>query len=196
MASWKLKWWCTATSSEAREAAFFIPNGMKKKTIASFFPCQHMLYFRNMYHLMRVDRRKKAHTPSSLGLLCDTISAHAGACIYIFFYFVFRTRYTYESEHDWLWSKENRVFKQGKRTSLSAPNQMFSIAAGFPQWQPFYFLRDRVSAKPLNIYEGVWDSTPFQDLPLWLWVRPFSSALNNSCIWKYLLSQTFFPYLM
>lgn len=98
----------------------------------------------------------------------------------------------------WQWSTVTLLFKQGKRTSLPIPKTscfpFLQVFHSLPQ--PFCFLHDRLSAKAWNIYEGVRDGTPFQDLPLWLWIRAFSSALNNSCSESICLVRFSFSYLM
>lgn len=73
-------------------------------------------------------------------------------------------------------STVNCLYSQRAGTS-----QSFSMTAGLtPEWQDLYLLHDGGSAKVWNIYEVVWDGTPFQNLPLWFWISAFSSALNNS----------------
>lgn len=105
----------------------------------------------------------------------------------------------YESEHaEWQRSTVSWVSSQGEGVHLCLyPKPVIFHSCRFsPQWQAFYFLHDRGSAKVWNIYEGVRDGAPFQDLPLWLRIRAFSSALNNSCRESICLVRFFFFYLM
>lgn len=173
---------------------------LNEKKLASLLISTHMHYSIFCEVVKRVILRKHLEntlhsTSLSLVIVCDVI-ADIGSSIFssaasfsIFQSFTFSVYIILGLSSKWTCTvpkiNSNLTFPSRREQEgifVCTSNPSLPITAGFPySVTTFYFLHDRGCAKVWNIYEGVQDGAPFQDLPLWLGIRAFSSALNNSC---------------
>lgn len=130
-----------------------------------------------MSHLMRADGWNCPPAHPSISCYCCRSSPlyfktfHVGSfslCVLVFMEVSINRKLTFQPG--------GGIFLPLPKTSLFPFLQVFPTVPGFLllAWQ-------RLCQGLKYIWRGVRDGAPFQDLPLWLRIRAFSSALNNSC---------------
>lgn len=161
MASWKLEWWCIVTSFCA---AVLLPIQMAEWSIVT---CHILLYSRKWWQVLSIESRwQYCHF--------EHLSVFTGAIVATdLLFYLFNGRKAFFHLHlvcMLCWRSINAEWC----ISTASKTIIFHSCRFSPQ--SFSFLLVSACARVWNIYEGARDGAPFKDLPLWLWIRAFSTC--------------------